>query len=116
MTETQTRVQMRPHQIATAIENGAYQCVVEARSDGSICWDIADTRDREPVHQVKKGDRFWCWSFRESDGVYFHDYGNMAPQGVAIKTDVELTLVYVTDDPEDSVLFDTSLEKSPNWS
>ncbi|MGP4945137.1 hypothetical protein [Pseudoalteromonas nigrifaciens] len=102
-------------EIEKAIENGCEHCVVEARSTGEICWDINDTREREPVHYVKKGERFSCWNFRKvEDGLYTHDYGNMGPSNVVINTNVELSLVYITDNADDLVLFNVELEKCPN--
>lgn len=108
------RKTMTTEEINQAIELGYQQCVIEAQSDGTLCWDIEDTREREPVHQVSKGEKFWCWNFVDlGDGNYTHDYGNMS--GTAkIETDVKFTLVYVTDDGGDPVLFDSEVDKSPN--
>ncbi|MCY9874007.1 hypothetical protein, partial [Vibrio barjaei] len=75
---------------------------------------ISDTREREPIHKVKKGERFWCWGFKTTEKGYTHDYANMAPTDVLIDTDVELKLVYVTDDVEDKALYATRVEKCPN--
>ncbi|WP_182039556.1 hypothetical protein [Vibrio alginolyticus] len=106
---------MSKNDIEAALNEGCEQCVVEAKSAGSICWDITDTRDREPVHEVSVGDRFWCWNFQETEDGYTHDYANMAPTGVSIKTDVDLELVYVTSDSSDLALYQTQLDKCPNW-
>jgi hypothetical protein len=109
------RPYMTDEEIKVSVADGAYQCVVEAQSDGTICWDITDSREREPIHNVKKGDRFWCWNFKALDcGSYTHDYANMAPTNVKINTDVKLKLVYVAEDCQDPVLFEVELEKSPN--
>jgi hypothetical protein len=106
---------MTAQKIAEALARGASQCIVEACSDGSVCWDINDSREREPIHNVKQGERLWCWNFKEpKTGEYTHDYANMAPINVAIQTDVTLKLVYVTDDGDDPALYETSLDKSPN--
>ena len=106
---------MTDEQLQAGRDNGHIQCVVEAQNDGYICWDKSESRDVEPVHQAVKGERFWCWCFKTLDaGGYTHDYANMGPSNVKIDTDMALKLVYITDDPEDTVLWDTSLEKSPN--
>lgn len=83
-------------------------------TDGTICWDINESREREPIHIVKQGERFWCWHFKDENGVYTHDYTNMAPINVRIDTDVSLKLIYMSDNPDDPVLYDTELDKSPN--
>ena len=109
------RACMTDEEINKRVLDGFEQCVVEALCDGEICWDINEDRDREPIHQVKKGDRFWCWNFKKTeDGKYTHDYSNMAPTNVLINTDVSLKLVYLTNNCDDPVLFQTQLEKSPN--
>ncbi|MCG9575429.1 hypothetical protein L1D14_04180 [Vibrio tubiashii] len=108
-------VRMTKEQINLALEQGYEQCVVEAKSSGTICWDISDTREREPVHEVQSGERFWCWNFKTTPTGYKHDYANMAPTEVLIHTDVHLELVYVTGDCQDPQLFNTATDKSPNW-
>ena len=108
---------MTAEQLDAARKRGAFQCLVEAGADGYLCWDRADTREREPVHRVSKGDYFWCWSFKtKEDGTYTHEYGNMSPPNIPIDTDVPLTLIYLTDDAEDKWLYTANAEKSPNVS
>lgn len=108
---------MTAEQLDAARERGAFQCLVEAGADGYLCWDRSDTREREPVHRVKKGDYFWCWNFDiKDDGTYTHEYGAMSPPDVPIDTDVPLTLIYLTDDAEDKWLYTANAEKSPNVS
>ncbi|OEE38300.1 hypothetical protein A1QO_02665 [Vibrio genomosp. F10 str. ZF-129] len=108
-------VKMSQEEIKAGLDARHEQCIVVAASDGHICWDITDTREREPIHEVKSGDRFWCWNFKETPKGYTHDFANMAPTDVLIQTDVALELVYITDDSEDPQLFITELDKSPNW-
>ena len=108
---------MTAEQLDAARKRGAFQCLVEAGADGYLCWDRADTREREPVHRVSKGDYFWCWNFDiKDDGTYTHEYGAMSPPDVPIDTDVPLTLIYLTDDAEDKWLYTANAEKSPNVS
>ena len=108
---------MTAEQLDAARKRGAFQCLVEAGADGYLCWDRADTREREPVHRVSKGDYFWCWNFDiKEDGPYTHEYGNMSPLNIPIDTDVPLTLIYLTDDAEDKWLYTANAEKSPNVS
>lgn len=108
---------MTAEQLDAARKRGAFQCLVEAGADGYLCWDRADTREREPVHRVSKGDYFWCWNFDiKEDGTYTHEYGNMSPLNIPIDTDVPLTLIYLTDDAEDKWLYTANAEKSPNVS
>tara|TARA_R110001583_G_scaffold52147_2_gene162171 strand:+ start:1059 stop:1412 length:354 start_codon:yes stop_codon:yes gene_type:complete len=115
MTANIERPMMTGEQIKKSLADGAEQCIVEAQSDGTLCWDKDDSREREPVHNIKKGDLFWCWSFKETGiGKYTHDYANMAPTGVPIETNVELKLVYATNNGDDPALFETNVEKSPN--
>jgi len=109
--KTMTELELR-----TGLERGLFQCVVEAQGDGEICWDVKDTREREPIHQVKAKERFWCWNFKaKKDGTYTHDFANMAESDVQILTNVELKLVYLAESSDDPVLFNTELEKGPNW-
>jgi hypothetical protein len=106
---------MTDEQIKQCIADGFYQCIVEAQNDGTLCWDISDSREREPIHNVKKGERFWCWLFKEVGNYkYTHDYSNMAPTDVLISTDIKLKLIYMAENCEDPVLFNTMLEKGPN--
>ena len=93
---------------------GHIHCIAEALNDGEICWDESDSREREPFHQVQKGELFSCWNFKKDGTTYSHEYGNMSGGAVTITTDVELKLIYVTDDADDPRLFETSLLKSPN--
>ena len=105
---------MSDEHLSQCAENGFYQCIVESLTDGHICWDVNDSREREPVHSVSSGERFWCWNFKSESDIYTHDYGNMGPRDVHIETDVKLKLVYMSDNPDDPILFDTELDKSPN--
>lgn len=105
---------MSESDIEKNLKAGHIQCIVEAMNDGDICWDESDTREREPVHEVKKGDLFWCWRFKSKGGFYTHEYANMSGPCVTIKTNVKLELIYVTEDADDPNLLKTDLSKGPN--
>ncbi|EMY6611139.1 MULTISPECIES: hypothetical protein [Vibrio] len=105
---------MTDDELLEGVRAGHEQCIVESLGDGFLCWHIGDSREREPIHQVKAGERFWCWNFRSLSGTYLHDYANMAESNVVIHTDVQLRLVFITDDSQHEALFNTSLDKSPN--
>lgn len=107
---------MSQEEIKSGIDKGFSQCIVKAGSDGTICWDKSDSREREPVHKVKKGETFWCWNFKETENGYTHDYANMSPTDVPIETNVRLELIYITNDGDDPVLFEANVDKSPNIS
>lgn len=108
-------VKMTDDEIKKGLIKGWQQCIVEAQNDGTICWDEDDSKEREPVHSVKKGDLFWCWNFKiQKETTYTHDYGNMGPTDKIIKTNVKLKLVYITDNIDDPNLYKTLMDKSPN--
>lgn len=107
-------VRMSQSQLESALREGSFQCLVEAKTDGVLRWDPSKSLESEPQHVVNKGDLFWCWNFTHNQNGYFHDYADHAGSGVKIETDVELDLVYVGD------INDPAFEladacKSPNW-
>lgn len=106
---------MLNEEIALKLESGFNNCVIEAKTSGYICWDENDTSEREPRHSVIAGDRFTCWNFKKiKTGGYTHSYGNMGPDATKITTDVELELVYVSEDWDEISHFSLNNENSPN--
>ncbi|MEZ8292227.1 hypothetical protein AB6D11_00075 [Vibrio splendidus] len=108
-------ITMTQTDINDLVESGAMHVVVMAKSDGFVCWDPSDSRDREPYHSIKKGSRYWLWDFRVTkEGGYTHSFANMGPSDVSIKTDVEFEAVYATDDADDPQLYICSNDSGPN--
>ncbi|MEZ8733705.1 hypothetical protein [Vibrio sp. 10N.239.312.D08] len=102
---------MTAEELTIAQNDGCFQCVVEAEDDGTLCWNKSASREQEPIHKVRKGERFWVWDFVCTDSGYTHEYTSGKP--VKIDTNVKLKLIYATHDHDDLFLATSNLDKSP---